>query len=396
MKRNAFIITGIILVIVLLAIWVYILFFNNPKPDNQFTDLNIGDNPELPLPDNQNNTEEPMLNVTSEKQLIRLTTKPTAGYTELSTSSTSPKVLYIESGTGHIYSIDLTTGEEKQLTNTTVSFAKRGVITPDGKFTMIQHGSGNKTQTLVGKINQDTSTLTTETLPETALSFKASDNNTLLYTVREGNIVIGKEYLPTTNTTKKLFTIPFAEVTIDWGNTADSVHYVYPKASSRLEGYLYKISQGKLSRLPISGFGLTAIGNDNFITYNTRSEDLYHTNIYNKEVNMSQPLNFTVLPEKCTSSRQKDMIFVCGAIGQALESSNPDSWYQGVTSYADSLWQLDLDLLIIKPINFISDESGLEIDTTNLSLNQAEDRLYFLNKNDQTLWLYKRLVTNWD
>jgi hypothetical protein len=104
----------------------------------------------------------------------------------------------------------------------------------------------------------------------------------------------------------------------------------------------------------------------------------------------------TIIPEKCTESQTDTKILVCGSEFTNFNDSIPDSWYQGVTSYADTLWQVDLDSLNIKSLASVSDQSGREIDTVNLSLNEAEDRVYFINKNDRTLWLYKRLTVNWE
>jgi len=44
MKRSVFIITGIILAIVLIAVWVYVLFFGTPTSlDEQFANFGVGD-----------------------------------------------------------------------------------------------------------------------------------------------------------------------------------------------------------------------------------------------------------------------------------------------------------------------------------------------------------------
>jgi len=396
MKRNALIITGSILVVILLAIWIYILFFNTTQPADKFTDLNIGNNPEqTSQPETSASSTNPTLDVTSEKQLVQLTNKPTAGYKEILTGSSSPKVFYVESGTGHIYSIDLLTGVEKQLTITTISFAKQAEITENGLFTMIQSGN-NKKQTLIGTIINNNTELSTEIIDEEVVSFKATTNNTFLYAAKNSNQLVGKEYFPVTKTSKTLFTVPFLEATIDWGKVSADTHYIYPKASSKLEGYVYKVEKGTLIRTPISGFGLSAVGNKQYILYSNQNKESYKTTVYNSEQKLFTSSPVTIIPEKCTESQTDTKILVCGSEFTNFNDSIPDSWYQGVTSYADTLWQVDLDSLNIKSLASVSDQSGREIDTVNLSLNEAEDRVYFINKNDRTLWLYKRLTVNWE
>ncbi|MEY3783917.1 MAG: hypothetical protein RLZZ230_239 [Candidatus Parcubacteria bacterium] len=390
MKRPIFIIVGTVVVILLLAVWAYILFFSTPKTDNgQFTALNIDGNTESVIDTSATGTE-PIVNVISDKKLIQLTTKPTAGYRELiTTGSSSSIVMYIKSGTGNIGSIDLTTGEERDITTTTINFARQGEITGDGKFVMVQSESGNKKDTVVGTINDNDHTLTLVTIDEQVVSFKALDS-TFLYAVRSGSSVVGKEYNPTTNTSKNLFTIPFIEAAIVWGNSATDVHYAYPKASSQLEGYAYLIQNGKVQRQPISGYGLSMYGNSKFLVYSIRTPKIYQSYLYDMETKLVTPTSFTFIPEKCTSSKTKKSVFICGEDSTTYSQSVPDTWYQGVTAFSDMLWELDINANTINLLSDVSKESGRGIDIIDTSLNAPENHVYFINKNDQTLWLYKR------
>src|SRR6056297_1164176 len=111
MKRPVFIIIGIILVIVLIAVWIYVLFVGTPTSiDEQFAEFGFGEtvepiNPE-PVVEPQ---PEPVVDIATDQRLRQLTTRPVAGFAEIQVSTSSaPAVVYMEVGTGHIFSIDLT------------------------------------------------------------------------------------------------------------------------------------------------------------------------------------------------------------------------------------------------------------------------------------------------
>lgn len=394
MKRSIFIIVGIISVIILLAVWIYVLFFAKPNEDNIFTNLNFGgENEEINTTENiQASSTEPVLNINSDSRLIQLTTEPVAGYKEIySPNSSSSLLFYVKSGTGHIFSINLQTGEEEQLTNTTISLARTADITPNGKFVMLQN---NNSGVIFGTISEVDKTLLTEEIKENITSFKATSDNTFLYLVQENSSVIGKEYYPDKKNSKTLFTIPFREAVLVWGDNANDTHYAYPKASSRLEGYAYKIIKGAVQRLPISGYGLSLFGDSNTIIYSTQVNSVYNTNSYLIDSKTKTNHQFTLIPEKCADVNQSKTLFVCGEEITNYNSLIPDTWYQGVTSFSDMLWEFNIENNESALLIDVSGESGRNIDIINPLLSEDDNRVYFLNKNDKSLWLYKRIITN--
>ncbi len=394
MKRPIFIIIGAVSVIILLAVWIYILFFAKPNEDNIFANLNFGGEEEnITIPDNiQASSSEPILDINSGSRLVQLTTEPTAGYKEIYTkTSSSSLIFYVKSGTGHIFSIDLKTGEEKQLTNTTVGLTRVADITPDGKFAMLQN---NNSSAVVGAISETDKTLVTEELKENITSFKATSDNTFLYTIQENSSTVGKEYYPDKKTSKVLFTVPFREAVVVWGDNTNDTHYAYPKASSRLEGYAYKINKGVIQRLPISGYGLSLFGDSDSVIYSTQVNSSYTTSSYVFESKTRTNSPFILIPEKCADVNQSKTLFVCGESITNYSNLTPDTWYQGVVSYEDALWEFDTESSIATFITDVSKESGRNIDIVKPFLSVNDERVYFMNKNDQTLWLYKRVVSN--
>jgi len=400
MKRPVFIIVGAIFVFVLLAIWLYMLFFGTPKndPSTTFADLNFTDTTDTTVivPDGDTTTDQPTVDIAGPERLRQLTTKPVVGHQEvLRDASSTPEVLYIEAGTGHVFSIDSTSGEETRLSGTTLRESQAGAITHNGRFVMIQSGSGAGKEFIVGEISSTSEILIPRTINENIVTFKATTDNTFLYAIQTDSSIIGKHYYPISDTSETIFTVPFREALIEWGDTALETHYTYPKANSRLEGFLYQIKNGQIERLPISGFGLSAQGNDSLVLYSKQLEGSYQTFMYDIEDNVTESLPIDIIPEKCTTKHKSSSKLICGETLATYGASVPDTWYKGIISYVDDLWEIEqitegtlnastIDRLV-SPVQAV----GRQLDMINLSVNKDDSNVYFINKNDRTLWLYE-------
>ncbi len=397
MKRPLFFIIGAVTIIILLAVWIYVLFFSSPQssPDT-FTDLELGNTTDLTYveTDTTKVSEEPVVDVTSPERLRQLTTRPTVGYQEVqATPSSTPAAFYIESGTGHVYSINLSTGEEKRVSATTIPSSRVGAISPNGRFVMIQSGVGARSSVIAGIISTSSESISVTPLDGHILSFSTTADNTFLIAIQNQSSVVAKEYFPTTNESKTLFTVPFREATISWGREADSSHYVYPKASSQLEGFLYEVKEGQLNRLPIDGFGLTASGNNEGVLFSRQSENVYRSYIYSNNQETT-PTGINFLTEKCSALATNPSGLFCGGSHTTLNHDIPDAWYKGAVQYSDSLWEVDASTGIIVLLSSMTKESGRQIDIANIATNQKDSRVYFINKLDESLWLYERTLPN--
>jgi hypothetical protein len=145
-----------------------------------------------------------------------------------------------------------------------------------------------------------------------------------------------------------------------------------------------------MSRTPISGYGLTSLSTPNYTIYATQTNGMYQTYLYNYQtgVNIAQPLTF--LPEKCTFLQSDIQSAICASsVVGVYDITIPDNWYQGVTSYADELWQINLASGEATLVTETITQTGRELDIIDLQTNPSDERLYFINKNDQTFWIYE-------
>jgi hypothetical protein len=390
MKRWLFI-TGIIFIVILTAIWVYLLFFGAPTKEDLFNAFDFGDTTDESAGDIVAEPEIPIVvDTTSPEKLRQLTTRPVAGFTEITTTASSTlEVYYVEAGTGHVYSINIVTGEENRISNITVPVAQLAVLSKDGKRVVIKSGDGHIE---IITINDD-KTVTSTTFDEAIQDFSMSDTGELLYSTGLNSTTLGLVYDFETKISRTLFEIPFRGAVIDWGDEVNSKHYAYPKAASLLGGALYSINKGVLNREPISGYGLTAHSNFDYSIFAKQSAGSYLSYLHNFATGESLDLFDTFLPDKCAFSNSSSLLVCANTHDGTYDLSIPDAWYQGVVSYADDLWLMNLEnsetILLTETLPL----TGRELDIIDLQFGNTDETIYFRNKNDQTLWLFSNTET---
>ena len=389
MKKPIFIIISAVIVVTLALIWAYLLFFGTPQSaQDVFSDLNLGGEKDTSIVEQiPVEVEIPVVNV-ERPALRQLTTKVVAGFREIE-GTDSPTIYYSEKGTGHIYSIDLTTGEEVRISGTTVPGVYTSSISPNGDYVAMGIKSNTKNTPLVlGRLSSSTEEgLIMENFNISVEQFTIEDGTELLYTSPGETGQIGYSYNFERGTKKMIFELPFHEVIVQWGEQSDATHYFYPKSSYLLEGYLYQVKNKKISRLPAEGYGFTGLVNDEIITY-TKFTDLKTKNfIYNRKTNETSSVLTSFLPEKCVLGVTNNLI--CAYENINMPIGYPDNWYQGTLNLKDSLWLVSGNNLSVELLVDTYAESDREIDITNLNIGESEIGVYFINKNDNTLWMYE-------
>jgi hypothetical protein len=387
MKRT-FYIVGIILIVILIAVWMFLLFASDEQKTDIYNRFGISGSPEEGIFEEVIDAIIP--DVFQKQYLRQLTTKRVIGYTEVATAS-STLVYFVEGGTGHVYTIDpMIEGSENRVSNVTIPMATQAVISADGAYIAIH--SGNQTESALTILTRNGQLYDTYNLEEPVRDFTISTNGDLLYTTTGGSGLSGNAFDIATKTTRPLFEIPFREATIVWGNTPKGPHYVYPKTSRYLEGYLYVVKDGEFSRLPASGFGLTATADGERILHSSLKNGAYTTSLLDEAKLTSLELPSPFIPEKCTFGSEK--IFCALSETTSMDYGFPDNWYRGETSFIDSIWEISNDTTWAALVVDTLKESGREIDATNLATGSTDALLYFINKNDHALWVYEFEVTN--
>lgn len=390
MKNTYLIIGGGTAVLLLLAIWAYLLIYGTPKPvENFFTDFSFGggvtEEPFIPFipeaPDNQ-------VDVAS-TPLRQLTVKPVIGFKEVTSMNGGERVmLYAEAGTGHVFSINLTTGMETRLSNITIPNAQKAEFNTDGTLVAIRSGYGIQNSiellTLAGE-----NSATQETLLPKMVDFNFSGEDNILFSEYTSSGLLGREYNTETGVSRTLFSVPFQNATIAWSLNASTPHYVYPKPTAKLTGFLYRISNGIVVREQASGGGLTALANESYYIHTVTTARGPVSFVTERTNGVTRALSQIIQPEKCVFSSQNSDIIYCGYQEANLNYEFPDNWYKGLMSFADPVWEINVEKRIATRLVDTKKETGRELDIIGMDMSSEAKVLYFINKNDNTLWMYE-------
>ncbi len=372
------ILVGVILV-ALIGVWLYLFFGGDEARQDLYNAFGL-DGTELPFPFD---TLLPGDSATSTAQYLRqLSLRQTVGYVPLQISSSTPAVVHLaEAGTGHIYKVTVGDGQEERLSNITIPGAKNASFSPDGMYAAITSDEG-RSLTIV-TLPHGSTTLRSTKLDVSPVSTSFTVDGALLYAVKEGQAVRGYLYNPVDESTTPVFTVPFREATILWGKTAIGPHFAYPKTAEELEGYLYRIDSGVMSRLSISGFGLSAIADDTSVAFTRIQNGLAAAYFFDQKTKSLSPQTTFFIPEKCTFNNS---FLICAANADPNNTSLLKEWYRGEISFNDSLWQLSPNFQEGTFLIHFEAVSGRALDAIHLRVVLGE--VYFIHKTDSSLWVY--------
>lgn len=391
MKKIYLIIAGVAAIVILLGLWVYLLIYGTPKPVTAFfTDFSFtGESTETPQPITQP-APDSQIDIATEK-LRQLTVRPVSGFGEVVTEGANERfVYYSEAGTGHVYRINLVTGEETRISNVTIPNTTLAQFSQDGNFVALRSGYTNSNQKFTILNLTDTTNISTSEIDNKIVDFTWNDEGRLLYTTYRNNGLVGQAYNPTQMTTSDIFTVPFPSATIDWDTTANNEHYAYPKASAKLNGYLYSLSGGTIKRMAIEGFGLTALVNKDFAIFtNQTSAGAPQSQAMDLNDGAVRLLPGIADPSKCAFAETNRDTLYCAYTQNSYGPEFPDDWYKGTRSFSDQIWEINIRQRSASQLVNPESKSGRAIDVMSMVFSEESGALYFINKNDNTLWMYE-------
>lgn len=352
-------------------------------------------------------------------RLRHLSESPIGGMGASTTASTTV-VRYIDRGTGHIYESKMDQLNIDKISNTTISRVYRSFWNKNLTSTVLQYikdGSDDIT-TFTGTLRmltpaQNTSTSTSGSATGTTTAstvsydlrgrFLSPDIQSIAVSPRGDRIFTwlteggrGTGYISNFDESNlvKIIDVPFTEVNIDW--PAENILTITTKGTSYGTGIMYSADPTKTSagganlKKVLSGVkGLSALmsrdGSKVLYTGSSGTNSI-KTSLLNTKDNSIQEVIFKTMPEKCVWSALRKNELYCAVPTEIPNAKYPDSWYQSTISFVDRLWHLDTDTGEVHLLAKLLEETGDIIDATDLTLDPKENFLYFVNKNDLTLW----------
>jgi len=195
---------------------------------------------------------------------------------------------------------------------------------------------------------------------------------------------------PLTESKELLWEIPLKDVKIYW---TENGTFAVTDSAPNLKGSVYKILAGKIVAQTPSLYALTAKvnkpGNKILFTYYDIERRSFISKIKDLENNSTTNIPTVALSEKCDFF---DTYNIWCAASFNLSSSDRDmvkKWYQGKLTSIDNLWQIHPDVEESLLRSVLSEEVGFTIDVEDLSVDPIGKKIFFANKIDNTLWMYR-------
>ena len=315
-----------------------------------------------------------------------------AATNSFSTQSTLPQIDLVESGTGYVYSIDAAGQNEKKLSQTTIAQALNAFFINGGNSVVIQYikTDDRTVATFLGQlippaVGDVAGTLKGTFLPDNLFDISPSpDGKSLLYLMPMDGGTAGISMKADGTGKKQLFTSSFTEWLLDWKKNALTVT---TKAAADNAGYAYKITNsGAFQKIlgDINGLTTNISPDGNSILYSVGENGGLSLHVFHLKDLSDTTIGLSTLPEKCVWS-QDSVTAYCGASTTVLSGPYPDSWYQGTFHFNDALWKVDTKA---GTTTQLSNGGGNYLDVTKPALDSSEKYLFFVNKNDQTLWAF--------
>ncbi len=379
MKKTILIIIGTLLILIILGVWAYLFTFGSPKNGSEvFSNFGIGGNSsDVAVHDSVVDVQD--INIAGKIQKLKqLTVRPVAG-----ASFVDGGIRYVEQGTGHIYQINTANGSESLISGTTLPGAREAVFSRNGASVAITLLSQLNTETLVGTLaSAQGGSFVGKKLPAGATEIHFGEaTSTLYYLLKDESGSVGYAYDVQKETTVQLFSIPLRDIHVIWGETT----YVYTVPTAMQRGSLYEVSKNRLRYVTAGGYGLMGIVHHATPITTVLADGVVYSLANLSEGNPSV-VPITVIPEKCISG--SSYLYCSAPEDLGAGKRFPDDWYMGSISYSDVLWRIDIREGKATVLSNFLTETGREVDVLTIGIAPDESALYFINKNDNALWMF--------
>ena len=308
---------------------------------------------------------------------------PTSNDAAAPTSELAPSIRYVERSTGHIYQMYLDTKKSGTISNSTIPGVYEAIFNNRATSTIYRYISTDDTTitSFLASLGGDSNFLPADI---TAISL-SPDKTQFFSIIKNANGVTGTTNSFDETKTNQVFTSAFSEWLPQW--VTEKNIYLTTKPSYLVSGsiYILNTTNGTLSKIfgGIDGLTTLADNDGNFILYNASLNIGPKLNVFDVKNHTSVDLGVYGLPEKCIWSLDNINVY-CALPNTIVGTEYPDYWYQGLVSFTDYFVKINTKTKEVATL--ANSQNETPIDATNLFLNKTEDKLFFINKKDSTLW----------
>ena len=409
-KRNSILIISAVIIFIIGGLLFF--YFSSNKNTNTTTGATstnpFGDTSEYNNSNNNTSGEQTNQNdntnevIQNTNKLSQVYKNPTSGAVFLKNKENQNILRFVDRAVGNVYEyIPETQTSVNRVTNTTIPKIQETIWSSTGSKLILRYLE-NDTDTITsfaGKIEADTSSSSTDSIGKISGSFLTSNIGQLVSNPKGDKIfsLVDKSdrsgtYGFTSNfdgTNKKnIFDSSILYWNISWPK--ENIITFTTKSNSKDIGLLYFFNTQTYSMDRILGniIGLSTVVNNtaDLVAYSYSSNSSFALDVYDVKNKISKNFKISTLADKCIWGSNNIKILYCAIPQSITEGDYPEVWYQGLTSFSDNIWELDIEKGTMTVL-YESVTDGSTFDAINLNISSDDQYLSFSNKNDLSLWL---------
>lgn len=331
--------------------------------------------------------------------LRKVATFPVVGVSSLINKNKETMIRFIARENGHIFEMPTDSTTRKRISNTTIlriqdAFWLKGA---DRFIARFLDEDSSEAESFYARIINEEQIENANTLDgsflaknmEEIIYFENKDK--IFYTVPGGKGSLGIISNPDGSKKVQILDLPLSEWRIQWPE--EDTIALTTKASFNVPGYLYflDIDTEQMKNILSNTNGLTTLVRSDAkkVLFTHNQADRLLLSVLDVKDGKVTDLPLWALTEKCIWSEKNNSIIYCGVSSLVPKGESLDLWYQGLISFSDSVWKIDIETQTAKVLVNPVDVVGEEIDLIKPNLSENEDYLFFINKKDFNLWQLK-------
>lgn len=337
-----------------------------------------------------------------------LSSTPVGGYAASTSATTTTVVRWVDRGRGNVYELPLNSTAPVTLSNTLLPriyesawnknlTAFIGSMLPDSEEVPTTVYAELRVQAVAGAASTSPNqvapapyVLRGSNFPSNVAAYAVSPKGDRVFLFRIEN-GLGVGYVMNFNGTgmTRIFTTPITQVNVEWPEA--STLAISTKGAAGTAGFLYFVNPktGVWKKILGPFYGLSArVSRDAthvVYSYSDGGQSVI-TSIYNVKKGTDVDAVIRTLADKCVWGNFYPDLVYCGVPAQPVSATYPDDWYRGTVAFADKIWQVNAASGEVHLISSVVDQSDRVIDAFNLGLDAKDNYLFFMNKNDLSLW----------
>jgi hypothetical protein len=324
---------------------------------------------------------------------------PVAGVSSITNEDEETMIRFIARENGHIFDIPTDSTSRKRISNTTIlriwdSLWLEGSERFVARFL---DEDSSEIESFYAEIIPEDEVQNGNTLNGSFLSKNikeitySEDKDKIFYIVPGGYGSVGIISNPDGSKKVQILDSPISEWRVQWPKV-DTIALT-TKTSFDVPGHLYflDVETEQLESVLSDISGLTTLVDSNaekvLFTHNQANRLLL--SVFDIDKGEVTDLPLWALAEKCVWSEKNSIIIYCGVSNFIPRAESLDLWYQGLTTFSDNVWKIDVETQTAEVLVNPFDIAGEEIDLIKPTLSENEDYLFFINKKDSSLWQLK-------